>query len=204
MPRAIAGVALAALLSVASAQELRSWQTLNFADSPDVVQEKMLALQESGAIAPHTTYVQQSYAATSRFPETSFYPLSIAGVDLTLKFAFYDGKLYRLNFATYGVSAQDWDSVLLIDHATLREVLVTGLGRPDRSYPIDLLHMRSGFVYWTDVWESEGVAHFLGLSRGGYNYRLVLNIEWPWMVDLIASQDENQRRNEVEDAADGF
>lgn len=197
-------LAAASLATLALGQELRAWQDINFADPPDVVLAKMVALQDAGTIRTPGVWAGQRYASIARFPESSFYPIDIAGVDATLRFHFNDGKLYRLVFNTRRVDAGEWDSRVLPEYRRLREVLIAAQGAPSWTRSLGFLDLVNGFVQFGDAWESGGVTRRLGITSAGFTYDVQLDIQWDWMVNLIAEAEGRESDQSLRDAAGGF
>lgn len=198
----VVGMTVVLALALAQAQELRAWLDLEFGDSPEVVQEKLVRMTAEGRFQLTDSWLGEWY---SNDPTIRSYDVNIAGVDMTLGFEFNDSKLYRLRFDTDGESAAYFDSQIMSDYQTVRQVLVTALGSPTTSRSLDFLDMSAGYIMWADSWKSRGITRKLGMYKTtGYEYGVELWIEWDWMVDFIAQSEERERQGNIQDAAGGF
>lgn len=192
------------MLATVQAQDIYAWQGLNFADDPTTVQDKMVKLLNDGTIHAHSSYYGQSYTQIARKPTGSFYPLSIAGVDLYLTFDFNDQKLYRLTFDTSTETAYGWDSTILPEYNTLRQVLARAQGQPSRTDHLEFFDMTPGFVTYGDIWNSDGVTHRLGIAEDDARYKVELVIEWDWMAQFMSASKHEEQQQSIDDAAEGF
>ena len=164
----------------------------------------MVGLQNRGVIRPPGQWAHQQYAEIARFPETSWYPLELAGVATTLRFHFNDGKLYRLPFVTDNVNASLWEAQTLQEYRQLLDVLTSALGVPDRTWSIRFPDMINGYIRHGATWENSGASHWLGIGERGSTFYVALDVQWDWMVRFIAEEEERRRDQSVRDAADGF
>jgi hypothetical protein len=194
-------VMLAALSTFALAQ--RAYGPINFGDSVAEVAAKLVTLEE--------VYVgARPITADSRDPEAilrwqSKY-VTIDGHRFYLEFEFYDGKLFRLRMDSAPQTANYFDTAVASARAALVDVISTSHGPSSRTHSVSFLDMRSGFVQWTNVWDTnpDGVAYKVGLGEGEHRYRASLWIEWTWLRDLHDEAVSNQEREREGDVRSRF
>lgn len=201
MRRVVIVLGILALVAVASAQELRAWMDLEFGDSPEAVQAKLVKMDEEGRFELGESWLGDWY---TNDPTIRMYDVTLAGVETKLQFDFYDNKLYRVRFTTEERNASYWDSTIVPEAAVLRQVMRAAYGAPDRTYSVSFLQLRNGYVNWTDVWASGGVSRYVGLGERQSRFYAQLRIEWDWMVGFIASVEAQEQDQSIQDASQGF
>jgi len=189
----------------AQAQGVRAWQDLNFGDSPEVIHQKMEAMLADGRIARSFYHSEGAYGGSYWPGDVVGYPLSLAGLDMSVSFAFHDGGLYWLQFLGRYRAANFWDSAVMNEVSVLRDVLVSALGQPTEYYSVrryDLAPYSSLYAY---VWRGDdGVSRFLGVREGQYQYAPALVIQHDASAQQIRNEQEAERQHGVQDTAGGF
>lgn len=200
-------IALAVLLvSVALAQP-RAWRDINFGDPLLDVADKLV--QYDDVFDGHMP-LPRRLESTSTTPELILRYASptttIGGHRYTLRFSFYDGRLYRLAFVGESYDASFFDTHVADSHRTLVQIISTAHGEPTSTINVGFLDLRNGFVSWTHKWatNTDGAAYDVGLARQGFAYYAVLASEWTWLRELHDAAVGHDPEREIEEAADDF
>lgn len=195
---------LVAVLSLASAQGVRAWQDINFGDDADMVLAKMEVLRAENRIGRQWADGDKTFAETLGYRVLGQFDLTLAGIALSAEFTYYEDGLYRIDFTGDHRSAAFWDSTVLSELATLREVLTQALGAPTAQYDVRMYDLQPYGSRWAYIWRSGGVSRYLGIHEGKYEYAPVLVIQLDEVALRIVEQADSERQKQVQDAAGGF